>query len=32
MAVKAKIQLELLDVFKDVNDFVYMNGSVYRYK
>ena len=30
MAAKAKVQLKLLDVFEDSNDFVDMSDSIYR--
>ena len=30
MAVEAKVQLKLLDVFEDFNDIVDMNDSIYR--
>ena len=30
MATKAKVRLKLLDVVEDFNNFVDMNGSVYR--
>ena len=30
MAAKAKVQLKLHDVFEDFNNFVNMNGSIYR--
>ena len=30
MAAKAKVLLKLLDVFEDLNNFVDMNGSIYR--
>ena len=30
MATKAKVRLKLLDVFEDFNNFVDMNGSIYR--
>ena len=30
MAAKAKVRLKLLDVFEDFNNFVDMNGSIYR--
>ena len=31
MAAEAKVQLKLLDVFKDFNDIVNVNGSIYMY-
>ena len=30
MAAKAKVRLELMDVFKDFDNFVDMNSSIYR--
>ena len=30
MAAKVKVRLKLLDVFEDYNNFVDMNGSIYR--